>query len=123
MLDFATVLQFSHSHCLAICAVLVPLNLLATLQTLILVGREQPRRFIQGSAALALLLATVLVLHVLSWLVVGVIMAPTYILFLLGSVCWVLNSWAIGHSASLASLLQKLVKMAYSGLAVLPRPS
>jgi hypothetical protein len=106
-LDLA--LEFSHHHCVAICAVLVPANLLLTLQTLILTVQraEQGRRW--GSIVLANGLATLLSLHVLSWLWVGVVMPPTYILLSLALVCCSLNSWALLAPNPLARLLSQLL--------------
>lgn len=108
MLDFAPVLEFSHTHCVAICAALVPLNLLATLGTLGLVGTQRPVRLIRLAVAVALLLAVVMVLHVLTWFVIGVVQVPTYVLLGLGSLCLVMNLWAIAHRRSLLYVLQAI---------------
>jgi hypothetical protein len=105
MVDFASLLEFSHTHCVTICAVLVPLNLLASLQTIILAGLSRPVSQIGRSAVIASLCALVMVLHVMTWFVIGVVMAPTYILLTLGSVCLSINLWAIGHPASLRGVL------------------
>jgi len=40
---------------------------------------------------------------------IGVVMAPTYILFGLASVCLSLNAWAIFHSASLRQQVVAIV--------------
>jgi hypothetical protein len=110
MLNFASLLEFSHTHCVAICAVLVPLNLLATLGTMGLVGTQRPVRQIRMAVAVALLLALVMVLHVLTWFVIGVVRVPTYVLLGLGSLCLVMNLWAIAHGASMQRLLVALVQ-------------
>lgn len=106
-------LAFSHHHCVAICAVLVPANLLLTLQTLILTVQraEQKRRWSSiGNIVLANGLATLLSLHVLSWLWVGVVMPPTYILLSLALVCGSLNSWALLAPNPLARGLSQLLR-------------
>jgi hypothetical protein len=112
-------LEFSHHHCVAICALLVPANLLATVQTLVWVAttassKRPPARGLVGSIALATGLATILSLHVLSWLWVGVVMAPTYILLSLALVCLSLNGWALIQSPSLQVLLLKITQKAMS---------
>ena len=91
MLDISAVFEFSRAHCIAICAVLVPANLLVTLQTMIWVWLRRPLIQVQGSVAVASLLALILLLHVVTWWVIGVVMAPTYILSALGCFCIALN--------------------------------
>jgi hypothetical protein len=108
MLDLNDLLHFSHVHCVAICSVLVPMNLLATLQTLILVGLNRPPAAIWKSIAIALLAAIVMLLHVLSWFVVGVVMIQTFVLFGLGAVCLGVNLWAASHPQSLRALLERV---------------
>jgi ABC-type multidrug transport system permease subunit len=46
-----------------------------------------------------------MVLHVYTWFMIGVVMAPTYILLALGSICLGINFWAIAHPQSMAGLL------------------
>lgn len=87
-------LEFSHQYCLAICAALVPFNLLATSLTLGLVGCNRSHRLIHLSTAIASLFAVVMVLHVMTWFVIGVVMVPTYVLLALASVCLLINLWA-----------------------------
>lgn len=110
MLDFNPLFEFSRTHCIAICAFLVPTNLLLTLQTLILTGLRRPPVQVRQAAILACLPALIMMAHVWTWLIIGVIMAPTYILLALGSVCIGLNVWAMTHSSSMARLLQSLYR-------------
>ncbi|NJR64759.1 MAG: hypothetical protein HC772_04610 [Leptolyngbyaceae cyanobacterium CRU_2_3] len=91
MLDISAVFEFSRIHCIAICAVLVPANLLATLQTMLWVGFRRPFAYVQGMAAIAIAFALILILHVITWWTIGVVMAPTYILSALGCVCIATN--------------------------------
>ncbi len=114
MIDINSIFEFSRNHCLAICGFLVPANLLATLQTLILVGLNRPRYQIQRAIAIAITCALVMILHVYTWFAVGVVMAPTYILLLLGSVCLCLNMWALWHRESMMRSLQALYLSASS---------
>lgn len=114
MIDLNTLSEFSRNHCLAICGFLVPANLLGTLQTLILVGLNRPRYQVQRATAMAIAFALVMILHVYTWFAIGVVMAPTYILLLLGSVCLCLNIWALWHRESMMRSLQALYLSASS---------
>lgn len=106
--------DFSRTHCLAICAVLVPANLLATLQTLIFVGLGRPRSTIRLITSFASLYAAVMILHVLTWFVVGVVMLPTFVLSGLGALCLALNLWAIAQPHRLSGFLHRLVDWGHS---------
>jgi hypothetical protein len=50
-----------------------------------------------------------MVLHILTWLVIGVVMAPTFILFWLATTCLLINIWAIAHPSSLNRILDALL--------------
>jgi hypothetical protein len=107
MFDLASIVEFSHQYCIGICAVLVPLNLLATLQTLILTGLDKSFVSIRWVSSIAIFLALLLVFHVWTWFLIGVVMTPTYILLFLGSVCLIINTWAIAHSESMKRILHQ----------------
>ncbi|MCL6434376.1 MAG: hypothetical protein K6T90_09185 [Leptolyngbyaceae cyanobacterium HOT.MB2.61] len=107
MIEFSSLLGFSHTHCVAICAVLVPLNLLATLQTIVLTGLER-LSWVWKTAGLASLCAGIMVLHVLTWFLIGVIAIQTFVLLTLGSVCLGVNLWAVFHPQSLRRILVSL---------------
>ncbi len=106
MFDFNTLSEFSRDNCIGICAFLVPANLFSTLQTMIFTGLNRPQWQVKYSVSAAIAYALVIILHVLTWFWAGVVMAPTYILLILGSVCLILNTWAIAHPGSMASLLK-----------------
>lgn len=108
MFDFNPLFEFSRTHCIAICASLVPINLLATLQTIILTGLDRPSMQRWLAAAIASIPAILMILHVFSWFIVGVVMAPTYILLSLGILCLGINLWAIAYPSSLKRLLRSL---------------
>lgn len=108
MLNLDPLFEFSRTHCIAICAFLVPANLLATLQTMILTGLGRPSRQILQAAGFASCFALVISLHVLTWFMVGVVMAPTFILLFLAGVCLSVNFWAIAHPHSMVFLLHRL---------------
>ncbi|MCU0544753.1 MAG: hypothetical protein MUE44_21720 [Oscillatoriaceae cyanobacterium Prado104] len=118
MLDFNTVTEFSHAYCISICAFLVPANLLVTLLTIILTGSNRSRWQIRASAAVASLCATAMIFHVFTWFAIGVVMAPTYILLLLGITCLTVNSWAVAHPASMRQLIEIAVSAAKEGIRV-----
>ncbi len=108
MLDFNSLLAFSHRHCVAICAVMVPVNLLATTQTILLTALVHPGKRAWVAAGFASLCSGVMVLHVLTWFLVGVIAVPTFVLLTLGSVCLGVNLWAVLSPASLVGVLAHL---------------
>ena len=95
MLDLHCLNEFSRSHCLAICAFLVPANLIATSQTILftILRRSSIQIFTMSSMAIAY--ALLMILHVVSWYIVGVVMAPTFILMFLGITCLTINCGAI----------------------------
>lgn len=104
---FDLICEFSRTHCIAICAFLVPANLLATLQTLIFMGLGTQKLQIRVMATIASFYAVVMVLHVVSWFLIGVVMAPTYILLALASLCLSINIWGIVHSERVTPLLRR----------------
>jgi len=109
MLDFNTVTEFSHTYCVAICAFLVPANLLTTLQTVILTKLNRPRIQVQASVLAASLCAMTMIFHVFTWFAVGVVMPPTFILLLMAVTCLTINVWAIAHPSSMIQLIGVVV--------------
>lgn len=105
MLNLYTISEFSREHCIAICAFLVPANLLATLLTAVFVVSRRQKAHIWRAASLASLPAIAMFFHVITWFAVGVVMAPTYILFTLGTVCLLINCWAAIHPQSMRQLI------------------
>jgi hypothetical protein len=96
MLDLINVLfEFSRTHCVAICTVLVPANLLATSQTMLFTGLGRPIAQVHLMSRVSSLYAVLILLHVFTWLSIGVVMAPTYILTFLGCLCLVTNLGAV----------------------------
>jgi hypothetical protein len=83
--------EFSRCHCGLVCAFLIPAILLTTLQTLIFTGLGwNTWPIIFGSFVYSLLI----ILHVATWLVVGVIQVPTFILLGLALLCTAVNTYA-----------------------------
>ncbi|HAO10669.1 MAG TPA: hypothetical protein DCQ51_05715 [Planktothrix sp. UBA8407] len=112
MIDLTTIADFSRNNCLGICTFLVPFNLLATLQTLIFIGLNRPTSQILLISAFASLYSGLMVLHVFSWFMIGVVMTPTYILLSLGTTCLVINIWAIKFPDNLKYFIEKIVSLA-----------
>jgi len=55
--------------------------------------------------------AGLLLAHVFTWLIIGVVMAQTFILLGLALACIALYGWAFGHPTSLRALLKALEAM------------
>lgn len=106
MLDFASVCEFSRNHCIAICAFLIPLNLLATATTLGLLFFKQPPQQVRFWATLASFVTLPLLFHVGTWLIIGVVKIPTFILSGLGITCLLINFQAIQDTRRFQKLLQ-----------------
>jgi uncharacterized membrane protein len=111
MLDLDLLFELSRANCVGICAVLVPTNLLLTGLTLTLTGLGRPTRQTLITAGFASLFSGIMVLHVLTWFLVGVVMMPTYILLSLGSVCLITNLVAVFRRKQVESFLRSLVKI------------
>ncbi len=95
MLDLHCLNEFSRSHCIAICAFLVPANLIATSQTILFtILKRSPVQIFTISAS-AIIYALLMIFHVISWYIIGVVMAPTFILMFLGITCFAINLTAI----------------------------
>jgi hypothetical protein len=109
LVEFArtnAIFEFSRANCGAICAFLVPANLLLTLQTMVFAGLRRPRGQVRQAALLACIPAVVMVLHVGTWLMVGVVAIPTFVLLGLGSVCLGTNAWAMARPENMADFLR-----------------
>ena len=87
--------NFSRSHCIEICALLVPANLIATSQTLLFTFLKRSPLQIFTISFSAIVYALLMILHVISWYIIGVVMAPTFILMFLGITCLVINLIAV----------------------------
>jgi hypothetical protein len=87
--------DFSRSHCVAICAFLVPANLIATSQTILFTILKRSSIQIFTISAIAIIYALLMIAHVISWYIVGVVMAPTFILMFLGIIYLAVNLTAI----------------------------
>lgn len=95
MFDFNALAEFSRFYCVAMCTFLVPANLAATSLTVIFTVLCRPSTQVWQAAGIASVFALVMIFHVFTWLMVGMVMAPTYILLCLGSTCLCINLAAI----------------------------
>ena len=95
MLDLHTLAEFSRTNCVAICAFLVPANIIATLVTMGFAAFNRPWYQLWQASGLAFVFALVMLLHVYTWFSIGVVMAATYVLLSLAVSCLFANLGAI----------------------------
>ncbi|WP_334311678.1 hypothetical protein [Kamptonema animale] len=81
------------------------------MQTIIFTGIKRSQIQVRLAAAVGSFCALIMILHVFTWLAIGVVMAPTYILFVLGSICLGTNLWAVVHSSSMSRLVGYLLSV------------
>lgn len=105
MFDLNTIAEFSRINCVAICAVMVPANLIFCLQSLILVGVNRPKNQVRLSGIIASICALMLLLHVGSWFVIGVVRVQTFILLGLSCVCLIINTSLLLRMSAVRSLI------------------
>jgi hypothetical protein len=124
MLDFSTINHLSRCHCVAICAVLVPTNLLLSSAVILLTGlARSPEAQAKLSVKTRLWLsiagtctAMLLIAHVASWWLVGVVAPATFILPSLGLLCMVVNWSCIKYSSIAGYYIQSLVLSRFNKL-------
>ncbi len=97
MLDLEPLFEFSRTNCVAICAFLVPANLLTTIATMFLVYKQSASVRISLSATIAIAFALTLFLHIATWFIIGVITPVTFILAGLGATCIVTNLVVVNY--------------------------
>lgn len=111
----ATLLNFSHSNCVAICAFLIPANLLATGYTLFVFFFNQSPVRVRLAASLASGLAGLMILHVLSWFAIGVVTPVTFILNSLAATCLLANGCAFALSSQTRTTTQRVLSLIHFG--------
>ncbi len=104
-------LTFSHAYCTTICAVLLPANVLAMVMALFWVRQSYP---IWQVAIPGMLLAYLLILHALSWVIVGMVMGETYLLISLGSVSFGINGLALARPELINQWSKQLIPKIFS---------
>ncbi|MDJ0557162.1 MAG: hypothetical protein QNJ68_22500 [Microcoleaceae cyanobacterium MO_207.B10] len=108
MLTLNSIIEFSQINCLAICSVLVPINLLASLQSIIFTALRRPQKDINVMALFASFYALMIILHVGTWFIVGVVRIETFVLLSFASCCLIVNIWSVSHGSSLRAIIQFL---------------
>lgn len=121
MFDLNSLFEFSRTNCVAICAFLVPINLILTTRTMVFTGLQRPHSQVQQAAILACMPAVVMILHVCTWLMIGVVMAPTYILLGMATTCLATNLWATSYPHSMVRLFSTLQMLLPSQLSTVLR--
>ena len=106
MFDFNTLAEFSRADCVGISALMIPTNLVATSLTMIFTVWRRSALQVCLAAGIASIFALVMILHVFTWFMIGVVMPTTYILLWLGFSCLVANLGAI--------LLRRRIAIAYN---------
>ena len=108
MFNFNALIEFSCCNCIAICAFLVPAILLSTLGTIVLTALDRAKSYLWLTVGIAGCCGLAMVLHVMIWFMLGVVMAPTFILLYMATTCLIVNIWAIAHPRSLTQLVGQL---------------
>ncbi|MEM1168246.1 MAG: hypothetical protein AAGJ08_03940 [Cyanobacteria bacterium P01_H01_bin.35] len=108
MFDLNNIIEFSHLYCVAICGLLVPMNVLASLQPIIFTILHRPKKEINLMALVASFYALMMILHVGSWFIVGVVRIQTFILLWFATCCLITNIWAVVHGSSMRATIQFL---------------
>jgi hypothetical protein len=98
-LDFSTINHLSRCHCVAICAFLVPINLLLSTAVILLTGLKRSPQTRRNLSIAGTFTALLLIAHVASWWIVGVVAPATFILPSLGLVCTVINWSCVKYSS------------------------
>ena len=113
MFELSNLAELSRSHCISLCAFLIPANLTATCLTMGLAALNRSKVRVWQSAGVAGIFAVVLLWHVYTWFEAGVVMIPTYVLLGLSSSCLISNIGAIAYSYSrvnrLSGIKEKLI--------------
>jgi hypothetical protein len=79
--------EFSRHHCIAICATILPIELLATSGAMLLTAMVADKKKVAPFAGVTIVCAVSLIAHVVSWWTIGVVMPPTFILPVLSVLC------------------------------------
>ncbi|WP_293145400.1 hypothetical protein [Okeania sp. SIO3I5] len=77
------------------------MNVLASLQPIIFTILHRRKKEINLMALVASFYALMIILHVVSWFIVGVVRIQTFILLWFASCCLITNIWAVVHGSSM----------------------
>ena len=98
MFDFNTLNEFSRANCITICAFLVPANLVATSLSIFFTALVRPTVQVWQATGISSVFALLMIWHVFTWFMAGIVLTTTYILLGLGSSCLFINIVAIAYS-------------------------
>lgn len=98
MFDFNTLADFSRANCISICAFLIPANLITTFLTIHLTALRRSSVQVWQMAGIGSIFAGLMICHVFTWFMIGIVMAPSYILLCLGSICVATNIVVIAYN-------------------------
>jgi len=101
MFGFNNIIEFSHLYCVEICTLLVSMNVLASLQPIIFTVLHRPKKEINLISLVASFYALMIILHLGSWFIVGVVRIQTFILLLFAACSLITNIWAVSHGSSM----------------------
>ncbi|WP_339379765.1 hypothetical protein [Okeania hirsuta] len=82
------------------------MNVLASLQPIIFTALRRPKQEINLIALVASFYALMIIFHVGSWFIVGVVRIQTFILLWFASCCLITNTWAVIHGSSMREFIQ-----------------
>ena len=116
MFDLINLAELSRTHCLSLCAFLVPAILAATCLTMGLSAQRRSKIRVWQSAGVACIFAVVLLWHVYTWFEAGIVMVPTYVLLGLSSSCLMGNIGAIAYSYTRTDRLSVIKERLVSSL-------
>ncbi|MBR8831802.1 MAG: hypothetical protein N5P05_002335 [Chroococcopsis gigantea SAG 12.99] len=116
MLDINTLGEFSRTNCGLICAFLVPASFVGAVISLYNLYKGRSQRQITSLAISSSIFPVLLLLHVATWWLIGVVMLPTFILLGLGSSCIAVQLLAVTKREKVQNLLQTGVGFAYNWL-------
>lgn len=80
MLELNTIGEFSRCHCIGICAVLIPTSLSLASATILGTVTNRSIQLVRIAIFFGIITAILLLVHVATWLSIGVVMLPTFIL-------------------------------------------
>ncbi len=107
---FDQLCEFSRNHCIGICGCLVPFNLILSFLTLVYVGLEKSPQLVKKNAIAVYGGVTLMVLHVSTWFLIGVVMIPTFVLPIFGATCVAINLWGTKSPATMRRFLLWLLQ-------------
>ncbi len=111
MLELNTIGEFSRCHCIGICAILIPTSLCLSSATIWSAATNKSILLVRTTIYLGILTAILLLLHVATWLSIGVVMLPTFILPVIAISTLSIQIYALVNPQHLRNLSLKIVKI------------